>query len=73
MSLMKTHGHNRDTRGGANAGRSAQERDSRKQALTHRPIELAIIGGGAAGMFAAAAAAERNISCIVIERKARRP
>ena len=39
--------------------------------LTHRPVKLAIIGGGAAGMFAAAVAAERHIPCVVIERKAR--
>jgi len=37
----------------------------------HRPVKLAIVGGGAAGMFAAAAAAERRIPCVVIERKAR--
>lgn len=36
-----------------------------------KPAQLAIIGGGAAGMFAAAAAAERNIPCVLIERKAR--
>jgi predicted Rossmann fold flavoprotein len=39
--------------------------------LTHKPIPLAIIGGGAAGLFAAAAAASRGIGCIVFERKAR--
>ena len=39
--------------------------------LTHRPVKLAIVGGGAAGMFAAAVAAERHIPCVVIERKAR--
>ena len=33
--------------------------------------ELAIIGGGAAGMFAAAVAAERGLRCVLIERKAR--
>ena len=33
--------------------------------------KLAIVGGGAAGMFAAAVAAERHIPCVVIERKAR--
>jgi predicted Rossmann fold flavoprotein len=33
--------------------------------------ELAIIGGGAAGMFAAVAAAERGIRAVLIERKAR--
>ena len=36
-----------------------------------KPVKLAIVGGGAAGMFAAAVAAERGISCILIERKAR--
>ena len=36
-----------------------------------RPVKLAIIGGGAAGMFAAAVAAERSIPCVLIERKAR--
>ena len=39
--------------------------------LKHTPVKLAIIGGGAAGMFAAAAAADRKISCVLIERKAR--
>ena len=33
--------------------------------------KLAIVGGGAAGMFAAAVAAERHIPCVVFERKAR--
>ena len=36
-----------------------------------RPVKLAIVGGGAAGMFAAAVAAERRIPCVLIERKAR--
>ena len=36
-----------------------------------RPVKLAIVGGGAAGMFAAAVAAERHIPCVLIERKAR--
>ena len=40
-------------------------------ALKHSPVKLAIVGGGAAGMFAAAVAAERRISCLLIERKAR--
>ncbi len=35
------------------------------------PVKLAIVGGGAAGMFAAAVAAERRIPCVVFERKAR--
>ena len=39
--------------------------------LKHTPVKLAIVGGGAAGMFAAAVAAERRIPCILIERKAR--
>ena len=47
------------------------QREPRKQALTHRPVDLAIIGGGAAGMFAAAVAAEHGLKCLVIERKAR--
>lgn len=34
-------------------------------------VKLAIIGGGAAGMFAAAVAAERKIRSVLIERKAR--
>lgn len=34
-------------------------------------VPLAIIGGGAAGMFAAAVAAERGLDCLVIERKSR--
>ena len=40
-------------------------------ALTHRPVQLAVIGGGAAGLFAAAAAVSRGIGCLVVERKAR--
>lgn len=40
-------------------------------ALKHTPVKLAIVGGGAAGMFAAAIAAERDLSCVLIERKAR--
>ena len=36
-----------------------------------RAAKLAIVGGGAAGMFAAAVAAERHIPCVLIERKAR--
>lgn len=40
-------------------------------AVRQTPVRLAIIGGGAAGMFAAAVAAERKIPCVVIERKAR--
>ena len=39
--------------------------------LKHTPVKLAIVGGGAAGMFAAAVAAERKIPCVLIERKAR--
>jgi len=40
-------------------------------ALTHRPVPLAIVGGGAAGLFAAVAAASRGVDCLVFERKAR--
>ena len=40
-------------------------------ALKHTPVKLAIVGGGAGGLFAAAVAAERGISCVLIERKAR--
>lgn len=36
-----------------------------------KSAELAIIGGGAAGMFAAAVAAERGVRCVLVERKAR--
>ncbi|MBR4523371.1 MAG: NAD(P)/FAD-dependent oxidoreductase [Kiritimatiellae bacterium] len=39
--------------------------------LKHEPVPLAIVGGGAAGMFAAAVAAERDLGCLVFERKAR--
>lgn len=39
--------------------------------LTHRPVPLAIVGGGASGLFAAAAAADNRLGCIVFERKAR--
>ena len=37
----------------------------------HDSVRLAIVGGGAAGMFAAAIAAARHIPCLLIERKAR--
>lgn len=40
-------------------------------ALKHTPVRLAIVGGGAAGLFAAAVAAERRLPCVLIERKAR--
>ena len=33
--------------------------------------KLVIVGGGAAGMFAAAVAAERGVPCVLVERKAR--
>ena len=36
-----------------------------------RSARLAIVGGGAAGMFAAAVAAERKVPCVLFERKAR--
>ncbi|MBQ6136293.1 MAG: NAD(P)/FAD-dependent oxidoreductase, partial [Kiritimatiellae bacterium] len=39
--------------------------------LKHKPVKLAIVGGGAAGMFAAAVASERGVPCMVLERKAR--
>ena len=38
---------------------------------TAKPVTLAIVGGGAAGLFAAAVAAERRIPCVLVERKAR--
>ena len=39
--------------------------------LKHTPVKLAVVGGGAAGMFAAAMAAQRKIPAVLIERKAR--
>ena len=39
--------------------------------MKHESVELAIIGGGAAGLFAAASALSRQVPCLVIERKAR--
>lgn len=36
-----------------------------------KPVKLAIVGGGAAGLFAAAVAADRRIPCVLVERKAR--
>lgn len=41
------------------------------ETFSPRPVPLAIIGGGAAGMFAAVAAAERGLDCLLFERKAR--
>lgn len=49
--------------------RAATPRSS--QALKHRPVELAIVGAGAAGLFAAATAAQRRVGCLLLERKAR--
>ncbi|MGI6497101.1 MAG: NAD(P)/FAD-dependent oxidoreductase [Kiritimatiellia bacterium] len=40
-------------------------------ALKHTPIPLAIVGGGAAGLFAASVAAGRALPSLVFERKAR--
>ena len=45
--------------------------DGNNQRQSAGPAKLVIVGGGAAGMFAAAVAAERHIPCVVIERKAR--
>ena len=44
---------------------------TRGPALTHRPVQLAVVGGGAAGLFAAATAVSRRVGCIVVERRAR--
>ena len=43
----------------------------KETAIKHSPVKLAIIGGGAAGLFAAASAAAKGIGCLVFERKAR--
>lgn len=51
--------------------RSRPESPRKDAALTHKPVELAIIGGGAAGLFAASVAAGRGLPCVLIERKAR--
>ena len=45
--------------------------DGKNQRLSAQPAKLAIVGGGAAGMFAAAVAAERGVPCLLFERKAR--
>ena len=37
----------------------------------HKAVKLAIIGGGAAGMYAAATAASRHLGTVLFERKAR--
>ena len=39
--------------------------------MSEKPVKLAIVGGGAAGMFAAAVAADFGIPSVLIERKAR--
>ncbi len=39
--------------------------------LKHTPVRLAIVGGGAAGMFAASVAADLKLGAVLIERKAR--
>ena len=41
-------------------------RPKKATALTHRPVPLAIVGGGAAGLFAAATAVARGIGCLVV-------
>ncbi|MGN0853490.1 MAG: aminoacetone oxidase family FAD-binding enzyme [Kiritimatiellia bacterium] len=43
----------------------------RSQKVRERPVPLAIVGGGAAGMFAATVAAQRGLGCVIFERKAR--
>ena len=43
----------------------------RRTALAHTPVPLAIVGGSAAGLFAAVCAARRRLGCLVFERKAR--
>ena len=45
--------------------------DGNNQRQSARPAKLVIVGGGAAGMFAAAVAAERGVPCVLVERKAR--
>ena len=45
--------------------------DGKNQRQSAQPAKLAIVGGGAAGMFAAAVAAERGVPCLLFERKAR--
>ena len=45
--------------------------DGNNQRQSAGPAKLVIVGGGAAGMFAAAVAAERGVSCVLGERKAR--
>lgn len=39
--------------------------------MTATPVQLAIVGAGAAGLFAAATARHRGVDCILVERKAR--
>lgn len=39
--------------------------------LSSVPVPLAVVGGGAAGMFAASVAAQRGLGCLVFERKMR--
>lgn len=39
--------------------------------LSSVPVPLAVVGGGAAGMFAASVAAQRGLGCLVFERKIR--
>ena len=45
--------------------------DGNNQRQSAGPAKLVIVGGGAAGMFAAAVAAERGVPCLLFERKAR--
>ncbi len=45
--------------------------NNQQSTISPRPVPLAIVGGGAAGMFAAAIAAERGLGCLIFERKVR--
>lgn len=45
--------------------------DIMRTIMSEKPVQLAIIGGGAAGMFAASVAADFGIPAVLIERKAR--
>lgn len=58
-------------RDSATDGRERSRGQVRAAALTHRPVPLAIVGGGAAGLFAASVAVSRGLGCLVLERKAR--
>ena len=71
---MKSSMNRQRVRGVQSAATIAPKGDGRFGVCAGRAraaVPLAIIGGGAAGLFAAAEAARRRLPCLLVERKAR--